>query len=148
MDSLSIVQRFFPDVEVVKDASRNVTIEVTKKDINSSQVKNLKSCAIAQACKRAMHLDGVVISRSIAYLVKDKHAIRYVLSDAATKEIIAFDRGGSFEPGEYKLHKPHDAIAINSGHQAPTSRNKKRAKRGSPRHLTANIRMSLVGGGK
>lgn len=145
MNSLSIVQQFFPNVEEVKDATRGITIEVTKGDINSSQVKSHRTCAIAVACKRKFHLDGVVISRSIAYLVKDKRAVRYMVTSSAAREIIAFDRGGTFEPGEYSFIKPHDSIAIGQNRKAPSSKNDIRKKRGAPRHITANIRATLGG---
>lgn len=140
----SIVHRFFPDVEKVKDATRAVTIEVTKRDTTSSTVKSHKACAMAVACKRALELDGVVISRRIAYLIKDNVATRYAVPESVTREVVAFDRGGVFEPGEYKLQKPRPYISLGtSGRARITGKGKKLGTRGDPHHATANIRAKL-----
>lgn len=139
--SLAIVQKFFPDVEKVVDARKPIDIEVTPPDVASSKVRNHKTCALAVACKRKMHLDGVVISRAVAYLVKDDVATRYLVPEMVTREIVAFDRGGKFEPGTYKLYQPHEAIKLNRERKAPNGpRNKKRQ---APHRLTANIRSVL-----
>ena len=143
--ALSIVQKFHPDVDKIKDATRAVTIEVTKSDVRSSQTKSHRTCAIATACKRMLHLDGVVISRAIAYLIKDGVATRYRVSDAAAREVIAFDRGGSFEPGEYRLVKPDHTIALGVERGTEPRPKDKRKKHDTPRHITTNIRAALGG---
>lgn len=143
MDSLRIVQKFYPDVSAVKDATKAVRIEVTKADVRTSAVKSHKGCAMAVACKRKMHLDGVVISRSIAYLVKENLATRYEVPAALAREVVAFDRGGSFETGEYQLKKPHAYIAMGTSRKTGKRDGSKPAQ--SPRHVTANIRTSLGG---
>lgn len=144
--AISIVQRFFPAVDEVKDAKKGVVIEVTKRDVNSSRVKDHKECAMAVACKRMMDLDGVIISRSTAYLVKDGKAIRYSVPMHVQKEIVAFDRGGIFEPGEYRLQRPHEAITLGVDREKPKSKQPVNKKRAEPRHVTANIRVGLQHG--
>lgn len=78
-DALQLVQKMFPDVGKVIDGRRDVLVEVTLRDANSASVRNHKACALAVACKRGLKQDGVVIARSVAYLIKDGVAMRYLL---------------------------------------------------------------------
>ncbi len=94
MPSINIVQKFFPKVERVVDAHRNAAIEVTAKDSSSKAVRDHNACAMAVACKRKFHLDGVIISRSVAYLIKGTQARRFMLPDSVSREVVSFDRGG------------------------------------------------------
>ena len=140
--ALNIVQKFFPKVGAVKDATRNTVIEVTKRDEAASRRKDHNQCAMAMACQRAMHLDGVIIARTIAYLVKDRVATRYCLPESVTREVVSFDRGGGFAPGEYKLLKPNISHRLDSagGHNR---QKKNTAKRPEPKHMTSGIRTVL-----
>jgi len=103
--ALQVVKKFFPNVKNVVDAERNARIEVTKSDETKANKKSHKTCAMAVACKRKFHLDGVIISANRAYLVKGDKARRFELPPSVTKEIVSFDRGSGFEPGEYELSK-------------------------------------------
>ncbi len=104
--SLEIVRKFFPEVSAVSDAKKTLHVSVTRKDSNSSTVKNHKGCAMAVACKREHKLDGVVISRKRAYLVKDGKAVRYALPESVSREVVSFDRNAGFAEGEYQLSIP------------------------------------------
>jgi hypothetical protein len=143
--SLQIVAQFFPEVTEVRDAKKGLVLEVTKADCASKQVKSHKACAAAVACQRQEHADGVVISRAIAYIVKDKIATRYCVPNSLTREVVAFDRGAKFEPGIYALSTPPDDIAIGreKPSTAPTKNPKKRGEQ--VRHVTTNIRTVLGG---
>ena len=103
--ALQVVQKFFPEVTEVVDASRNQVIEVTQQDEKTAKKKSHKTCAMAVACKRKFNLDGVVISVNRAYLVKGKKARRFTLPESVSREVVSFDRNGGFEPGEYELNK-------------------------------------------
>ena len=138
-DALRIVKQFFPDVERVKDARADVEIEVTKADTNSAAVKNHKACAMAVACKRAMRVDGAIVSLGTVYLIKDDEATRYRVPQSVSRELVAFDRGGSFAPGEYTLKKPERA-----SQRKPRQDHKTGRRTQSPRHVTANIRTALT----
>lgn len=104
--SLEIVRKFFPQVEQVSDARKALHVSVTRKDSNSSTVKNHKGCAMAVACKREHKLDGVVISRKRAYTVVGNKAVRYELPESVSREIVSFDRNAGFAEGEYQLSVP------------------------------------------
>ncbi len=148
MAVLNVVRRFFPQVTSVVDATHNAAIEVTAKDASSKAVKDHNGCAMAVACKRKFHLDGVIISRSVAYLVKGKQARRFKLPESVSREVVSFDRGASFAPVKYTLSAVPDSGKMN----ARTGRVDKRTGTGPSvpkrfRHLTAHVR-SVLGGVK
>jgi len=132
------VRKFFPGVKHVVDATEPLNIEVTKGDVSTSKRKAHSECAMAVACKRAKHLDGVIIATSTAYLIKGDTATRYTVPDSVGREVVAFDRGGSFEPGEYKLIKPNSPL----GHGGSGSHAAAAYKRSVP-HVTTNVRAVL-----
>lgn len=138
--ALQIVQKFFPGVKTVVDAERNARIEVTSKDEATSRKKSHKGCAMAVACKRKFHLDGVIISVNRAYLVKGDRARRFQLPPSVSREVVSFDRGGGFEPGDYELSK------VGEGTKLGVSRNIK--SNGSKHsHVGATAKMSHKTGG-
>ncbi len=144
MKALAIVQKFYPNVTVVKDAAKELKIEVTEKDCLSRKVKSHTECALALACKREYGLDGIIIAMRVAYMVKGTEAVRFGLGESIAREITAFDRKGSFEPGEYKLLKPTHRIGdpASSG----TRNGYKKGKSGRAvryRHITEDVRHIL-----
>ncbi len=146
MSSIQVVRRFFPNVTSVVDANRAQRIEVTKADATSKAVKDHNACAMAVACKRALKLDGVIISRSIAYFVKGKQARRFQLPDSISREVVSFDRGGGFMPGKYGLSAVPKANRL--GARPPREESAHVVRDGRPkkfRHLTTNVR-SVLGG--
>jgi hypothetical protein len=139
MTALGIVQRFYPEVKTVRDATKPLNIEVTKRDINSSAVKNHKDCALAVACKRAEAVDGAIVAVRAAYIIKGDAATRYHIPESVAREIIAFDRSGEFAPGQYRLLKPIHKL----GDPAGTGSNNRKAqpvKKRPFRHITTGIR--------
>lgn len=144
--ALAVVRKFFPEVEVVVDAGRNALIEVTSKDQAIAKKKSHKTCAMAVACKRKFHLDGVIMSVSTAYLIKGNKARRFKLPPSVEREVVSFDRGGGFEAGEYeltrvpasmKLDRPESMKRPGHGPQNRGAGNRKHI------HRTGGIRMSL-----
>lgn len=142
MEALTLVQKFFPDVTKVKDARSDIEIEVTKADGQASP-KDHKNCAIARACKRGLNLDGAVVSRSVVYLVKDDEATRYLIPNAVAREMVAFDRGAGFAPGEYELKRPA-SHKMGPGTHSRKPRKPGSRPRGKPRHQTAGLRSKLM----
>ena len=146
MTTLKTVQKFFPNVTSIIDASRIAMVEVTERDSSSKAVKQHTACAMAVACKRKFNLDGVIISRSLAYLIKGKQARRFLLPESVKREIISFDRGSTFEPGLYELAVVSESLRMDAK-KRPTNRD--RGKRGTKpkrfRHLTKNVRQVLGG---
>lgn len=88
----------------VVDATKPVTIKITPKDISSGDNKNPASCAAAKAAKHS--IEDCISARvhiGRVYIEQDKKWVRYNTPDSLKQEIIAFDRGGSFAPGNYTL---------------------------------------------
>lgn len=140
MTALQIVQKFYPEVKTVVDGNSSIIVEVTKRDCESKAVKSHKDCALALACKRHFDIQGVIIAVRVAYLVEKDRAIRYGLGEAIAREITAFDRHGSFAPGEYKLLQPSHKIGDPKSSGSRTKSINKGKTKIVHRHLTSDIR--------
>lgn len=137
------VNSFFPKVTTLIDATENLRIHVTDGDVNSKGVKKHTACALAVACKREFQLDGVIISRSIAYLIKGKKAVRFSVPPSIAREIISFDRGAGFAPGTYELSRiPKSGRFGYKKKSGPSGAHNPNKVTGF-RHFTANARMVL-----
>ena len=144
--ALAIVRHFYPSVSKVNDADEPITVEVTAKDAKESHRKDSTECAFAVACKREFNLQGVIIARSIAYLVKTRIATRYMVPTSVSREIVSFDRGAEFATGTYKLDVPsktqrlgkHNHGRSDGGNGPHTDSAHKRF-----RHITEGVRASL-----
>ena len=148
MGAINIVKKFFPKVTKVTDSKSNALIEVTQRDVESKAVKDHNGCAMAVACKRKFKLDGVIISRSVAYLVKNNEATRFKLPESVSREIVSFDRGAGFAPGNYELESVPKTSRLGARSDRPTTDNAHRD--GKPKrhkHYTTNVR-SVLGGKK
>ncbi len=143
--ALKIVRHFFPKVAKVVDAKRPADIEVLPEDCKSKGALNHTTCALAVACKRAFHVEGVIISRSTAYLVKRDQARRFHLPGSVGRELAAFDRGAAFAPGKYRLSAVSPARRLGRSNRG----GKKRIETGKGfehfRHITTGIRTVLGG---
>ncbi len=140
--ALTIVQKFFPNVKSVRDATSPITIEVTKADNNNSKVRSHSACAMAVACKRAEHADGVIVSIMTAYVIKGTSATRYVLPESVSREIVSFDREAGFAPGEYVMRPPEPSKQLGV-HRGGKSTHTKNGKKITRHHHTSGIRTVL-----
>lgn len=143
--ALAVVRKFHPQVRSIKDATGPITVEVTPNDVKESKVKSHRACALAVACQRKLKLDGIVVSRAMAYLVKGTRAVRYKLPESAIREVIAFDRGGSFDIGNYTLQEPPEYLRLGAKKAHPHSYRGKLDGSRRMRHITGNIRATLGG---
>src|ERR1700742_1850454 len=91
----------------VVDAIKPITIHITQRDTKEGDNKNPSSCAAARAVKRdVVECVSARVHIGRVYVETPKKWIRYNTPDALRTEIIAFDRGGTFAPGQYKLQVP------------------------------------------
>lgn len=134
----------------ILNATKSVVLHITDKDIKSSKKRSNNACAAAKACMRQMKVSDVRVHLGRVYVKKaatSKHWVRYLTSPTLRREIVAFDRGGSFEPGEYKLSKivPSKATGKKVGKDGykPTGKRK----RSRSYILTPNVRATAVQGG-
>ena len=126
----------------VIDAKEPIEFTVTRRDINRGGLQAPDSCAMALACKREHHSKDVRIHIHYSYVLEKDHWLRYRTPGCVVREIIAFDRGGSFDPGEYQLLVPYKSDRL----LLKTPRRQRPNKRLSKRymHITANVRTRPV----
>lgn len=89
----------------VIDAKKPVKIRITTRDCRVGGNKDPGACAAARAVLREIpDATQARIHISRAYIQNSKGTwTRYLTSPALRTELVAFDRGGAFEPGEYIL---------------------------------------------
>lgn len=88
----------------IMDAKTVLPLKITKADIAKSDSKDPAFCAAANACRRQHHVAEVRVHLGRVYVRQNKaNWVRYETPQALRAEIIAFDRGGTFSPGEYEL---------------------------------------------
>ena len=141
--ALRIVKEHFPKVTKVVDANKGLTIEVTKRDVNSAQVRNHSTCAMAVACKREMQAEGMIVSTNIAYVIKNNTATRYRVPESVSREVVAFDRGAEFSTGTYHLRVPVDKLGAHKNGAGSHAKTPTKKKAIVHRHKTDDIRAVL-----
>src|SRR6516162_1349939 len=116
----------------IEDATKSLVIHITRKDVKMGAKKSPERCAAALAAKRDMHADEARIHLGRSYLRFGKKWVRYQTSNSLKAEIIAFDRGGSFSPGDYLLHKMSPAKSMGKRQSASEKKRKHPVKRRGP----------------
>lgn len=124
----------------VKDAKKSVILQITGADVKKGRVKSPESCAAAIACKRQLGASEAHVHKSRTYLRFNGHWIRYQTPASLQAEIVAFDRGGKFEPGEHRLMKMQPSKTVDRKRGPRRSKGKKR----SGYHIVKNIRPSAL----
>lgn len=89
----------------VLNATKSVTLHISAADVKKGSVKDPGACAAALAAMREVpNCIKARIHLGRAYLqLTDGKWRRYKTPESLRGEVIAFDRGGKFEPGEYIL---------------------------------------------
>ena len=134
----------------VEDANEKLVLKITKQDVRKGELKSSSACAAANALCRQHHADEARVHFSRAYIRKGKKWLRFGVPAALRNEIIAFDRGGKFEPGEYILAPVQPTVRLD----APIRRNEtrvgrhtttgKRPKRKRPYHVATGVRARMM----
>lgn len=132
----------------VVDATEPIIIGVTQGDIDKSVPKDSKVCGFARACERQLKdVRAAYFFKTKAWLEYDDKLVRYKLPQSVQKEIIAFDRSRSMEPGVYKL-SPINRTETMKYKAAQAKKNKGRTHKGKGKvdrekmfkHFTKNVR--------
>lgn len=89
--------------KTVKDATKELIVHITRQDVKAGAAKNATACAAAQALLREGLCEEAKVHQSRTYIKKGDKWLRFSTPPALRAEIVAFDRGGTFEPGQYKL---------------------------------------------
>lgn len=127
----------------VVDATKPLKITITKRDVTRGQTKDSGGCAAAQAIMREMHASAARVHIGRTYVKADDDKwMRFETPPSLRAEIIAFDRGGSFEPGTHVLKKlrPSHFTGKRQGSASRNARPRTATKRARPKHVVTGIR--------
>lgn len=127
----------------VFDAKKPIKLHVTSADIRNADKKKPNSCAVAKACYRELHAKEVRVHLSRVYVrTNDMNWQRYMTPVNMRQEIVAFDRGGKFAPGEYHIMKPNPAKKTGKQQGSTTNQSPKPKKKGKNReyHRITDVR--------
>ncbi len=127
------------------DAKKAIKLTVTKGDIRNADPKRPNSCAVAVACQRSTHAKEVRVHLGRIYVrTNDTNWQRFMTPKPMRDEIIAFDRGGKFEPGEFTLAPPQPSKKASGKRQGgPTIAKRvtgEKAKKRRAYHVVKNVR--------
>ncbi len=130
------------DGKPVFDGKKPLILHINKNDVEKADPKEPADCAVARACRRDLHAKEARVHLARVYVrMNEGNWVRYRTPKSLRTEIIAFDRGGTFAPGEYQLHPvPPSDIALRTGKRkrAP-SKNRTGKKRAKP-HVVTDVR--------
>ncbi len=107
----------------VEDADKPVTVHVTADDCSKGSKKDPEACAFAVALKRITQCDASRVHLGCTYLRFGNKWLRYATPPSLKAEIISFDRGGGFFPGNFRLHPMPAALRLK-----PANPNQKRTR--------------------
>lgn len=121
------------------NAKKPAVLHITKADLKqaSRHRKDPTWCVIACAARRELGAENVRIHLSRMYILQGTKWLRYMTPKSLRGEIIAFDRGGDFSPGEFWLAPP--APSKQTGRQQGSDKTEYMKPR-NPRHITENVR--------
>lgn len=126
----------------VKDAKKDVTVNISTRDCRRGSAKDPSKCAAALACRRELSATDTRIHVGRCYLKIAGKWLRYRPAQALRSEIIAFDRGGEFKPGQYLLRTiPLDCTKRTKRAAAKSGKgNGVKGKKNRRHHVVAGIR--------
>ncbi len=143
----------FPQVQTITDATADVEIVVTPKNIKDAKPGDLANCAVEKGAE-AMGYDGGLIGNGFSYLVRGPEAIRYQTPRTTFDQIRLFDLQGVAQPGAYPLKRPAPAlrlarmrrrVAISAGHQKTRRTVKKHRTKATKTARKVDIRIRTFG---
>jgi len=112
------------DEKPVVDAEKPVVIHITETDCERGSKKDPTSCAAALALKRVTGCDESRVHIACTYLRFGNKWMRYATPPSLRAEIISFDRGGGFYPGDFRLHPMPTANRLKPVNRKPGPRPK------------------------
>lgn len=133
----------------VEDASEPLVITVNKTDVRIGAKKNADTCAMARALCRQTGCEAAKVHFSRAYIKQGRKWLRFAVPPALRSEVLAFDRGGEFAPGEYRLHPVQPTVRLDAPVRRKTGhRNGKKPQRGNrprqPYHVVSGVRAKMM----
>ncbi len=124
----------------VVDATKPITLKISANDIKKGANKNPGACAAALACLRQIKgIERARVHIGRTYILKGGKWQRYLTPLSLRSEIVAFDRGGKFQPGEYVI-KPLAPSHRSMDHHKVQPRPRGLPKKKRPYHITTDVR--------
>lgn len=125
----------------IRNATKPVTIRITPNDATHGAKKDPGACAAALAAKRDVpECTEARIHISTSYVKVRDTWYRFRTPEALRTEIIGFDRGAKFTPGEYRLtpiQPSHRASGKRQGGSSrPPPKTRQRRSRAAPHQVT------------
>jgi len=130
------------DGELVANGMTRLRVDVTKQDIERGQPLDQNSCAIAVACIRQIkNVVAAKVHKGRLYLKFEGQARwrRWFVPEYATREIVAFDRGGRFVPQQIDFDPPPVPVLARY-RQTKTERLPRKRRKPRRIHRTLDVR--------
>lgn len=126
----------------VKNLTRPITLEITEQDCAKGNARQPGSCAAALAIVREypnctgakVHLGRVFIK------IGNRHWLRGKTTGALRTEIAAFDKGGNFDPGSYRILPLSPSELADNRHSGGKNAHGKSKTKKRTLHFTKNVR--------
>lgn len=100
------------DGKPVVDADKPVTVHITQEDCARGSKKDPERCAAALALRRVTACDESRVHLGCTYLRFGNKWLRYATPPSLKAEVISFDRGGGFYPGDFRLRPMPAALRL------------------------------------
>jgi hypothetical protein len=124
----------------VKDATKDLFLHITKRDISSAKPSQNDACAAANALCRQENFKEARVYKTTTYVKKSNGSwLRYVTPRDLYMEIMIFDRGGTMLEGNYRLAAPKGFKRLGQ-HAKPTGKLRKTGKLPIRPHVVTNVR--------
>jgi hypothetical protein len=133
----------------VVDADEPLVLEVKQLDVKRGEPQTPECCAIARACKRSLEIIEARVHLSRTYLrTSNGEWLRYFTPQSARTEIVAFDRGGGFQPRTFVFPAPPlgNRLGDRAGYQERS--HKRTNKKRTPAYHMEGLRTWAKGDGK
>jgi hypothetical protein len=130
----------------VIDADKGLILHVIDEDIKKAGKRSPATCAAAQACIRQMKVKAALVHLGRTYVLIKNKWLRYRTPLALRTEIVSFDRGGTFAPGDYMLQKlqpSHQGTGYRQGGETTGSTGSGPRRTTRPRHYITDVRFSM-----
>lgn len=126
----------------IVDAKRPIDIDVIPTDVRKGNKGSATTCAYAVAIKRQTHCVEARVFRTVTYVTYKTRIVRYKTPEAAARELIAFDRGGSFQADVYRFRPFPKSLRLvsNGGSRKPTGPKKSKSRKKRVHHVTTMVR--------
>ena len=127
----------------IRDARTSLILNIPRDDVRRAKPLNPTACAAALACQR-QHGHAAIVMRSTLYINFGTDSapdwVRFQVPTSLQREIVALDRGGKAEPGEYHIRPfcPSARLGAKPFHRSTGVRNGKKTTKF--RHVTTKIR--------